>query len=110
MRHRLVLCNKNACNESITASKPFDISLPRLESVGTVMLGGRISRQETQYILPSDTNRLSLDMPQFNKVSGNGGEYYGFRLDTEGGPTINLTFPELRGVYSYMSLSGEIGR
>ncbi|OJJ01275.1 hypothetical protein ASPVEDRAFT_40846 [Aspergillus versicolor CBS 583.65] len=94
VRQRLVLCNKNACNESITASKPFDISLPRLESVGTVRLGGRIS---------------SLDMPQFNKVSGNGGEFYGFRLDTEGGPTLNLTFPQLRGVYSYMSLAGEIG-
>jgi hypothetical protein len=53
---------------------------------------------------------FSVDVPQFNKVSGNGGEYYGFRLDTEGGPTLNLTFPQLRGVYSYMSLAGEIGR
>ncbi|KAL4786105.1 hypothetical protein BJX76DRAFT_355517 [Aspergillus varians] len=94
VHQRLQICNKDQCGTNVEPSGSLDISLPSLQSVGTLSLKGRIS---------------SLEVSSLTTVAGDGVDVYDFEFSTAGGPTLNLTFPRLDNFTGEMSLDGDIG-
>ncbi|OAX78846.1 hypothetical protein ACJ72_06843 [Emergomyces africanus] len=94
VNEKLQICNSDVCDPAIPPVGPLDISLPSLQSVGSVKLKGRIS---------------SLEVPSLTSVTGNKEDYYyGFEFSTSGGPTANLTFPRLSSLFGPLYLSGDM--
>ncbi|RAL14531.1 uncharacterized protein BO97DRAFT_272057 [Aspergillus homomorphus CBS 101889] len=87
------ICNKDRCDKRASAAGPLNISLPSLQTVGSIEVDGSLS---------------GLALPNLTTIEGYG-EFVGFRLATADGPAINLTFPRLSDVNGSMSLEGPIG-
>ncbi|OJD14225.1 hypothetical protein AJ78_05411 [Emergomyces pasteurianus Ep9510] len=94
VHEKLQICNMDVCDPDIPPISPLDISLPLLQSVGSVKFKGRIS---------------SLEVPRFTTITGNRDDYYyGLEFSTGGGPATNVTFPRLSSLKGPLHLSGDI--
>ncbi|KAL4922056.1 hypothetical protein BDW62DRAFT_172899 [Aspergillus aurantiobrunneus] len=93
VKQKLRICNHDECDPDISPASSLDISLPSLQSVGNLKLAGRIS---------------SLDVPSLTTITGDGPDVYDFQFSTGGGPSINLTFPDLSEAHGEIKLTGDI--
>ncbi|RJE26178.1 hypothetical protein PHISCL_01528 [Aspergillus sclerotialis] len=79
----LRICNIDECDPDVSPDSPLDISLPSLQSVGSLKIKGRISSLEVPSLMTVAGYELFMSDPDSLEFS------------TGGGPTVNLTFPRL---------------
>ncbi|OJJ08849.1 hypothetical protein ASPVEDRAFT_57821 [Aspergillus versicolor CBS 583.65] len=77
---------------------PIDIFLLSLKSAASIVLRGKIASISLPKLTSLGPNRFSIDPDPAS-----------FELTTEGGPPLNVSFPELDTVHDAMKLEGSIG-
>ncbi|PYH75740.1 hypothetical protein BO82DRAFT_359799 [Aspergillus uvarum CBS 121591] len=86
------ICNKDRCEENQSSTTPLYISLPSLQSVGTIETAGSLS---------------GLAVPNLTTIKEEA-RFAGFHRTASNESAINIAFPRLKSAPAYMILGGNI--
>ncbi|RAH82185.1 hypothetical protein BO86DRAFT_84039 [Aspergillus japonicus CBS 114.51] len=86
------ICNKDRCEKNQSSTTPLHISLPSLQSVGTIEIDGSLS---------------GLAVPNLTTIKEEA-RFSGFHRTASNESAINIAFPRLNSAPTYMILGGNI--
>ncbi|RAH65432.1 uncharacterized protein BO66DRAFT_395508 [Aspergillus aculeatinus CBS 121060] len=86
------ICNKDRCEKNQSSTTPLYISLPSLQSAGSIEIAGSLS---------------GLAVPNLTTIKEEA-RFAGFQRASSNASAINITFPRLNNAPTYMILGGNI--